>query len=261
MASIWYYRHTHPRYVPPPPRPEISITVIPGWNLRDIANDWVQKKLIKSPDELYDFTGAPLTNHTIPVLGFTTTSKFYLLADKPKNVSYEGYFYPETYRVYASSTPEEVMNKVFGELVKNITPAMEEKMKADKHSFFEVLTMASVVEKEAGNASDMAKVADIFWRRYKKGWPLQSCATVNYITGKSDPAVTGKDKSIDSPYNTYKYPGLPPGPIANPGLTAIKATIFPEANDYWFFMSGTDGVTHFAKTLEEHNRNVYRYLK
>ena len=92
-------------------------------------------------------------------------------------------------------------------------------------------------------------------------WALQSCASVNYITGKNDPGVLDKDRVIDSAYNTYKYPGLPLGPVGNPGLDAIKAAIYPQKNAYWYFMSGTDGVMHYAKTLDEHNINVARYLK
>ncbi|EKD43545.1 MAG: Aminodeoxychorismate lyase, partial [uncultured bacterium] len=128
-------------------------------------------------------------------------------------------------------------------------------------SLVEILTMASVVEKEAPTSDSMGIVADIFWRRYQKNWALQSCATVNYITGKNDPGVTDKDRAIDSLFNTYKYPGLPLGPISNPSLTAIKAVIYPIKNDYWYFMSGTDGAMHYAKTLEEHNRNVFKYLR
>lgn len=261
LAGVWYYRQTRPRYTPPLPRKEITITVIPGWNLRQIANDWTKKGLIKKPEELYAAVGeaADVGAHMV---AFTETDpQFYLFADKPKKVSYEGYFFPETYRVYADAALPEVLEKVFGELVKNITPEMEAKMKADRRSFFEILTMASIVEKEAGNEADMAKVADIFWRRYEKNWALQSCATVNYLTGKNDPGVSAADKKIDSLYNTYKYPGLPPGPISNPGLAAIRAAIFPEPNDFWYFMSGPDGVTHYARTLDEHNYNVAKYLR
>ena len=121
--------------------------------------------------------------------------------------------------------------------------------------------MASVVQKEAPSKDDMALVADIFWRRNKMNWALQSCATVNYITGKNDPAVSAADRAIDSLYNTYKYPGLPLGPIGNPSLKAIRATLYPTSNNYWYFMSDSKGEMHYAKTLEEHNINVAKYLR
>jgi len=89
---------------------------------------------------------------------------------------------------------------------------------------------------------------------------LQSCASVNYITGKNDPAITYDDQQIDSLYNTYKYPGLPPGPISNPGLQAIEAAIYPTANDYWYFLNDEEGTTHFATTNEDHAANKTEHL-
>ncbi len=175
-------------------------------------------------------------------------------------ISYEGYFLPETYRVYADAKPEDVIKKIFNVLDDKITPEMREEIKKQNKSFFEILTMASVVEREA-SGNDMALVADIFWRRNKMNWALQSCATVNYITGKNNPAINSVDRQIDSFYNTYKYPGLPLGPIGNPSLAAIKATIYPDKNDYWYFMSDTKGGMHYAKTLDEHNANVKKYLR
>ncbi len=268
LFGLFIYRRLHrPKYVPLPPRPEISITIIPGWNLRQIAADWKSKGLIKSEDELYGLVGKPAYNYKAhkeiaPKILFASTSTWnYFLKDKSNYLSYEGYFLPDTYRVYADAKPEEIIKKVFANLDEKITPEMRTEIDRQHKSIFEILTMASVVEKEAPTSDSMGVVADIFWRRFKAGWPLQSCATVNYVTGKSDPAVTAKDRAIDSLYNTYKYPGLPLGPISNSSLNAVKAVIYPIKNDYWYFMSGSDGVMHYAKTLDEHNRNVYRYLR
>lgn len=262
---FFYWRYTH-RYIPPPPRPEINITIIPGWDLRQIAEDWRQKVLIKSEKEFYYFFGEPAAvgfSGRAPQVSFdwmTTGTMAYLFAGKPSGVSLEGYFLPETYRVYADAKPEEAARKIISELDQSITSEMRAEIIRQGKSFFEILTMASIVEKEAAGA-DMGLVADIFWRRYERNWALQSCATVNYLTGKNTPAVSAADKAIDSPYNTYKYPGLTPGPISNPSLKAILATIYPTKNDYWYFMSDSAGVTHFAKTLEEHNVNVGKYLR
>lgn len=249
------------------PRAEMNVTIIPGWNLRQIAADWVVKGIIKSEDEFYGLVGKPAYNYKAhnefaPKLDFVATSSFdYFFRYKSKNLSYEGYFLPDTYRVYADAKPIEIIEKIFDSMNAKITPQMRSDVAAQGKSWEDILTMASVVEKEAPTADSMGMVADIFWRRENAGWPLQSCATVNYVTGKSDPAVSGKDKNINSLFNTYLYPGLPLGPISNPSLTAIKATIYPIKNDYWYFMSGTDGAMHYAKTLEEHNRNVYKYLR
>jgi UPF0755 protein len=126
--------------------------------------------------------------------------------------------------------------------------------------------MASIVEREVGceknnHVQDCALVADIFWRRIKAGMPLQSDATVNFVTGKSLLQPTNSDLEKDSPYNTYKYRGLPPGPIGNPGLKSIRATIFPQANEYFYFITDAQGVFHYGKTIEDHIANRQKYLQ
>lgn len=268
LAAIFGYRHFYrPQRAVIVPRAEINITIIPGWNLRQIAADWTNKKIVKSPEEFYELVGKPAYNYKAngelaPKLLFVATSTWeYFFKNKTNYLSYEGYFLPDTYRVYADAKPEDIIKKVFVNLDEKVSPEMRREIEKQNKSFNEILTMASVVEKEAPTSDSMGMVADIFWRRFKSHWALQSCATVNYITGKNDPGVTDKDRAIDSLFNTYKYPGLPLGPISNPSLTAIKAVIYPIKNDYWYFMSGTDGAMHYAKTLEEHNRNVFKYLR
>jgi len=267
LAIFLYHYFSEPKRVSIQPRAEINITIIPGWNLRQIAADWVNKKIVNSSEEFYYLVGKPAYNYKAhrelaPKLFLMTTSSWdYFFKDKSNYLSYEGYLLPDTYRVYADAKPEDIIKKVFVNLDEKITPEIRAEIVRQDKSFEEILVMASVVEKEAPTADSMGMVADIFWRRYQKNWALQSCATVNYITGKNDPGVTDKDRAIDSLFNTYKYSGLPLGPISNPSLTAIKAVVYPIKNDYWYFMSGTDGTMHYAKTLDEHNRNVYKFLK
>lgn len=271
LVGVYYaYRIKKPMVNNQPviiPREEINITIIPGWNLRQIASDWAKKGIIKNEEELYDLLGHPAYNYrahseVAPVLALANESEWAeLFMDKPNNVSYEGYLFPDTYRVYADAKVEDILRKIFSNLNKKINEEMRADIKKQNKTIYEVLTMASVVEKEAGNKNDMAMVADIFWRRNKMRWAMQSCATVNYITGKNDPGISAEDRKIDSLYNTYKYPGLPLGAISNPGLEAIKATIYPLSNEYWYFMSGKDGQTYWAKTLDQHNANVYKYLR
>lgn len=269
LAGFWYYRHNRAKYTPLPPRAEIRITIIPGWNLRQVAEDWVKKGIIKTPEELYTILGTPAYDYSAhkkqaPILAMaavTDTLQYPLLQTRAANVSYEGYLFPDTYQVYADAKAEDVLKKIFDNLEEKITPEMRAEMKKQNKSFFEILTMASLLEKEANTTEDMAIVADIFWRRLKQNWALQSCASVNYITGKSLPAVSNQDKAMDSFYNTYKYPGLPLGPISNPGLSAIKAALYPTPNNYWYFLSDEEGKMHYARTLEEHNFNKVEYLK
>ncbi|HRY36570.1 MAG TPA: endolytic transglycosylase MltG [Candidatus Magasanikbacteria bacterium] len=247
------------------PREEINVTIIPGWTLRQVASDWVKKGFLKKESEVYEILGEPARKYgglgnNAPDL----TVKFpeiSILKEKEENSSYEGFIFPDTYRVYKDAKPEELLKKIFDNLEQKITAEMRAEMKKQGKSFFEILTMASIVEKEAPDATSMAKVADIFWRRLNMNWALQSCATVNYITGKTTPAVSLEETKIDSPYNTYKYRGLPPGPISNPSLTAIKAVIYPEKNDYWYFLSDNEGNIYYSKTLEQHNAYKARYLK
>ena len=257
-----YKNHKQKQRLIVEPRKEINLTIIPGWNLKQVGELLVKNSLVSSTKDFYDAMGAPAFEKKYSAQKFNTLAdKYSFLKERPVYASYEGFLLPDTYRVYANSNLEEVLDKVFANMEEKITPDMREEIKKQGKTFYQVLTMASIVEREAGDEAEMKMVADIFWRRLNKNWALQSCATVNYVTGKSSPAVSGIDKQIDSPYNTYKYPGLPPGPIGNPSLTAIKATIYPTANNYWYFMAGTDGITRYARTLDEHNRNVYKYLR
>jgi UPF0755 protein len=124
------------------------------------------------------------------------------------------------------------------------------------------LTLASIVEKETRHDIDRPIVADILARRLQRGWALQVDSSVHYAVDRSgDIFTTAKERESDSYWNTYKYPGLPPGPISSPSLESIRAVLYPQANDYWYFLSDTNGSMHYAKTLEEHNRNVYKYLR
>ncbi|MDO8303394.1 MAG: endolytic transglycosylase MltG, partial [Sedimentisphaerales bacterium] len=116
-------------------------------------------------------------------------------------------------------------------------------------------------EREAQQKSDMKNAADVFWKRIADGMPLQSDATLAYITGKTTGQITNADKQIDSPHNTYKYAGLPAGPIGNPSLAAIDAALHPTPNPYYYFLTKADGTMVFAETLAEHNANKAKYLQ
>lgn len=256
-----YWRSVRSRPEPIIPRPEITITILPGWNLRQVAEYLVSKNIATTTSDVYRYTGEPATKYTKDwnIEKIAASNNF---TTRPENVSLEGYLAPETYRVYQDATVKEVVIKLLEQRNSEVDSVdVLNVIKQTGRSWHQILTMASVVEKEARTPEDMALVADIFWRRLKINWALQSCATVNYVTGKSSPAVSAADKAIDSPYNTYKYPGLPPGPISNPGLKAITAVLHPTPNAYWYFMSDTNGVMHYAKTLDEHNLNVAKYLR
>ncbi|MFH1790138.1 MAG: endolytic transglycosylase MltG [bacterium] len=270
IAGISLYIKIKNRPIPAPivPREEIDITIIPGWNLKQIVADWISNGIIKDENELYQRLGIPTYNYSAfnkkaPVLNFQENRKdlFPLLLTRPDYVSYEGYLFPDTYRIYKDAELHEVLKKIFSNLEKKITAEMRLEINKQGKNLFQILTMASLIEREARSQEEMEIISDIFWRRLNRNWALQSCASVNYITGKNVPYVSAQDTEIDSPYNTYKYPGLPLGPIGNPGLSAIKAAIYPSKNNYWYFMTGNDGIMRYASKLDQHNSNVYKYLK
>jgi len=161
----------------------------------------------------------------------------------------EGYLFPDTYRFFADATAQDVVSKMraaFDERVGEISR--------------EDLTLASIVEREVRTPEEMKTVAGIFFNRLAIGMALQADSTVNYITGGDDPSVSYEDLQIDSPYNTYKYPGLPPGPISNPGLNAINAVREPADTPYYYFLTSPEGTVYYARTFEEHQQNRVRYL-
>lgn len=253
-GAYFLYRRAHPRYVPLPPRPEVTLTIIPGWNLRQVADYFVNQGLASSTTEVYDQTGKPAV-----IIGYAGSRN-------PPQYGLEGYLEPETARVFKDALLSEILEKFivlrkealskFGYEGDRLQPVAGLASK----NWHEILTMASLVEKEVKHDADRPIVADILWRRVKRGWALQVDSSVHYAIDKTGTVyTTDKERAIDSPWNTYKYPGLPPGPICNPGLESIKAALNPEPNDYWYFLSGRDGKIYYAKTLEDHNRNK-KYL-
>jgi len=120
--------------------------------------------------------------------------------------------------------------------------------------------MASLIEKEVKTKEDKEVVSGILWKRLKNNIPLQVDATITYLTGKKTTKIPLEDLQIDSLYNTYKYKGLPLGPICNPGLDSIKTAIYPKNSEYWYYLSTPEGATIFSKNLEEHNIAKAKYL-
>ncbi len=182
------------------------------------------------------------------------------LADLPSGASLEGFIFPDTYYVNDETTMRSLVVKTLNNFDKKLTPAMRQEIKRQGKDVFEVVTLASIVEREVPQSADKKMIADIFLKRLAKDIGLQSDATVNFITGKGLTQPTAADLSIDSPYNTYKYRGLPPGPIANPGLDSIEAVIYPTKNDYYYFLTTKEGKVIYSRTYEEHLANKKKYL-
>ncbi len=177
----------------------------------------------------------------------------YMVNNNP-NVVYkaEGYLFPDTYRIAKGATEEQILTMMVNEFNKEFTDAMRARATELGLTTKEVIILASLVEKEAQLPVDRPLIAGVFLNRLKLDMPLQSCATIQYILGYPKAELSVQDTEIPSPYNTYQHMGLPPGPIANPGIAAINAVLKPEKTDYIYFVADDKGAHHFSKTYEEH---------
>lgn len=189
----------------------------------------------------------------------------FLQFEKPASMRYklEGFLYPNTYYFFEEATNEEIIITILDEFEKDVWPELKKAAQTRNTPASSLLTMASIVEKEAVADKERAKIAGVFYNRLGINMPLQSCATVQYALGREKFAttVTIAETQYDSPYNTYKYPGLTPGPICNPGLASIRAAIAPEASSYLYFVAKGDGTHQFSVTYEEHLKAIQQYQK
>jgi len=172
----------------------------------------------------------------------------------------EGFLFPDTYQFPIGVSGEEVVKKMRDNFDKKLTTDLREEIQKQGKTIFEIVTMASLIEKEVREKEDKEIISGILWKRLKNNIPLQVDATISYITGKQTTKISREETQIDSPYNTYKYLGLPIGPICNPGIDSIKAAIYPKNSQYWYYLSTPEGKTIFSKTLEEHNLAKAKYL-
>ncbi len=184
------------------------------------------------------------------------------LKDLPDGAALEGFLFPETYELPPPETAtKEVATVLLNQFEKELTPALQGELWASGRSLFDTVIIASIVEVEVRSDEDRRLVAGIMYRRLREDIRLDADATLRYGIDKPTEALTKDDLNSDNPYNTRKRKGLPPGPVSNPGTASLKAAINPQASDSLFYLSAKDGTTVFAKTLEEHEANVERYLR
>ena len=173
----------------------------------------------------------------------------------------EGYLYPDTYKLPRRSRASDVLSAMVDRLRQVYGPEFQARAEQLKMSQHEVLTLASVIERETASNEEREEISAVFHNRLKKGIPLQSDPTVIYGLPDFDGNIRKKDLSSPSPYNTYRVVGLPPGPIASPGHEAIRAALYPSDSKALYFVSRNDGTHHFSSTLAEHNEAVEKYQK
>ncbi|MEK9657408.1 MAG: endolytic transglycosylase MltG [bacterium] len=226
----------------------VKVGIPEGYSIRDIAQV-LDKKGMFELEAFYQYASVQAKDIFV--------AEFPFLKDIPVN-TLEGYLFPDTYFFAKGDSMEVVIRTMLREFERNIVKTWQEAevvkgMPKARFDFHRVLTIASLIEKEAAVGSEMPLISSVFYNRLKKRMPLASDPTVVYALGKSyKKRVYYKDLKIDSPYNTYKYSGFPPSAIASPGLAAFKASLAPVSSPYLFFVATTGGAHYFSKTYVEH---------
>ncbi len=226
-----------------PPENELQITIPEGWTVARI-----------------DEALAPYDASIPETIPKELRDTYSFLGNLPVGASFEGYLFPDTYRVYGDQLPQSLIKKQLNEFAKR-APGIAEVAARQGRTLRDIVILASIVEKEVSNSNDRKIVAGIFLNRLKDGMPLQSDATVNYVTHAKRTRPTAHDLARDSLYNTYKHTGLPPGPISNPGDDALMAALHPTRTEYRYFLTDTNGKTYFATTFAEHQANRQKAFK
>jgi len=176
----------------------------------------------------------------------------------------QGYLMPGEYGIYERSSAREVIEKMYNSTIEFFTDSLKERSKELGYSLHQIITLASIIKGETNRISEMPTIAQVYYNRLKIGMRLQADPTVQYIQPNGWKNLTFKDLKMDSPYNTYIYSGLPPGPINNPGRNALMAALYPDSSKYLYFVAGGDGRHNFSNNYSQHLREVAklrRYLK
>jgi UPF0755 protein len=222
---------------------EISVTLLEGWTIEQIA-EYLEE------------------------MGLTTVQEFMSCV---ANCSFEfdflpsgyleGYLYPDTYFVNLNSYDND---RFITRLIQTLENRLDDEdfaaVESSGRTFEEIMIMASIVEREERDPDERPVIAGILWDRFDNQVGLGADATVLYALGRTKGGLTYDDLQVDSPYNTRKYRGLPPTPIANPSISSIRAAIYPKKTEYFYYLHGPDGQVHYGKTLDEHNENKAKYL-
>jgi len=241
----------------------VPITIPEGYALRDIAAVFEESGMWETEDFL-EITGLPAVDCRSE-LCISRQDEFIkpesLISEKPAYVSMEGYLFPDTYYVPVTISPEAMLKMMLENFEKKMSQGLRSVVAESGYTFFEILTMASIIEEEAGIKEDRELISGVLWKRLDAGMPLQVDAVFPYIIGKNSYQLTTEDLKIDSPYNTYLYKGLPLGPITNPGLESIKAALFPKESPFWFYLSDKEGNTYYSITYDEHLIKKEKHIK
>jgi len=237
--------------------PEITVRITEGWRREQIA-DWIDR------EGILPFTGAEFLAATANAGGLPADSP--VRTDLPANASLEGYLFPDTYRLPIDAAAADLVSRMIENFDRQVTMQMRADAAGQGLTTFQVVTVASIVEREAAVAEERPMIASVYLNRLASGMKLEADPTVQYAMGYQydsgewwNPNLTQNDYyAVDSPYNLYLYEGLSPGPIANPGLSSIQAVVYPAETTYFYFRAACDGSGRhvFAETFEEHIANA-----
>jgi len=234
----------------------VAVTIPEGWRMEQVAARLSEAGLGKT-DELL----ALMRKHDYA---------YSFLSNRPEGApaGLEGFLFPDTYQVPVDAKPIAVVDILLRNFDTKVTADLRQALTSHGLSFYEAITLASIVEREAVVPEERATIAAVFLNRLDRGMALEADPTVSYAKGfdpKTNrwwtPMLEGENKSVESPYNTFLHGGLPPGPICSPGLSSIEAVAHPASNRYLFFVSKGDGSHAFAETFDEHLANVRKYSK
>lgn len=257
---------------------ERTISIIPGWTVEDVADYLVEEDAISSREEFLALCNQP---EKFVRYSYALSAAYDAGRLQGRKYALEGYLAPDTYRVFRSADAESIIKTLLSQgntVIDNVFYADHTEYSVDAEGVYseveqyhselsmdQVIILASIIEKEAGNKDDYAKVSAVFYNRIAQGWKLESDATINYVTGKNSYVLTGDDLALDSPYNTYYAEGLPVGAICSPSEQAMLAALYPDmeyiADGYMYFCAKApeSGELAFARTREEHEANVAQY--
>ncbi|HLD25315.1 MAG TPA: endolytic transglycosylase MltG [Patescibacteria group bacterium] len=302
-ALAWWFDST--RAVDPSDRAPVSFRVASGDGVRVIASHLTQENLIRSPTAFFvlvklmgiernlqagefrlnramdarviarelthgfeDIWVTTLEGWRNEEIANTLAKNLDLPESEFLRSARVGYMFPDTYLIPQDATAGAIIDIFAKAFDKKVTPEMRADIRASGMSVEDVITLASIVEREGRTDEDRPVIAGILLKRLKAGWPLQADATLQYALGYQagdktwwKKSLTEEDKKVRSPYNTYLNPGLPPGPISNPGLAAIRAVVYPKVTQYWYYLHDPAGGVHYGATLEDHNDNIAKYLR
>lgn len=223
---------------------QYEIVIPEGYSIKQIAQLLEQKQLADS-ESFISLTQDPVFIRSVEI----------------EANSLEGYLFPSTYTVAKRTPPEEIIRMMVRAFHQVYTPEMQERAKELNLTRHQVVTLASLIEKETSVDEERALVSAVFHNRLRRHIPLQSDPTVIYAIPEFDGNLKRVHLRNRSPYNTYRWPGLPPGPIASPGKDSLEAALYPAPVDYLYFVSRNNGTHHFSKSIQDHNRAVDRYQK